>query len=210
MLNISVVISTFGEESWKKLAEQAIESAEKAGAKEILYNHSSSLHEARNTGLYSANCEWVVHLDADDFLAPTFLEEISSGTSDIRVPAICYSYSNQFNIRTARIPSVWPHKHSCNPKCLESGNYIIVGAMVKTELAQQIGGWRDYPALEDFDLWQRCWLAGATFENSPKAIYLARVRNGSRNRIKRPVEMAKLQREISKVNFEEWSFKWGH
>lgn len=194
--SVSVVVSTFGDESWKTLAQQAIESAEKAGATEVLYNHCSSLHEARNAGLNSAKCEWVVHLDADDLLHPTFLEEISVGSADIRVPAICHSHTNQFNLRTARIPSVGGHGHSCNPNCLEFGNYIIVGAMVKTEVAQNAGGWKDYISLEDWALWRACWLTGATFENRSKAIYLARIRTGSRNRTINQAENIRLMNQI--------------
>lgn len=206
-VGVSVIVSTFGDESWKKMAEHAIQSAEKAGAKEVLHNHCDTLHEARNRGLEQASCEWVIHLDADDFLYETFIEEASKGTSDVRVPSIAYSYSTQFNLRNARIPAVPGHKHCCVPNCLEKGNYVIVGAMAKVALLREVGGWKDYEALEDFDLWQRCWLAGASFENKPKAVYLARSRPMSRNR-QSPKLMKQIHYEISKTNMPERNWEW--
>jgi cellulose synthase/poly-beta-1,6-N-acetylglucosamine synthase-like glycosyltransferase len=54
--------------------------------------------------------------------------------------------------------------------------------MARTELLRKVGGWRDWPLYEDWDLWLRCHLAGATFEAIPRAIYRAHARVDSRNR----------------------------
>lgn len=194
-VDATVIVSTFGDESWKEMALGAIESAEKAGAKEVIYNHGETLHEARNAGLFAAKHKWVIHLDADDYLTPDFIKEASVGVADVKVPAICYSQTNFFNTTTATIPRVPGHSHICSPECLKVSNYIIVGAMARAELLQTIGGWRDYEALEDFDLWQRCWLAGASFKNVPKAIYLARSRPNSRNK----ADMATMRRILQQI-----------
>ena len=34
-----------------------------------------------------------------------------------------------------------------------------------------VGGFRDWAALEDWDLWVRCWLAGASVAHAPEAVW---------------------------------------
>jgi hypothetical protein len=78
-------------------------------------------------------------------------------------------------------PNVYGHHHLCEPACLLQGNYIVVGAAVRTDLARQVGGWWDYPIYEDWSLWLRCQQAGATFEHIPEAVYGFHSRPDSRN-----------------------------
>ena len=59
----------------------------------------------------------------------------------------------------------------CGPECLLDGNYIVVGAAVRTDLVRKVGGWWDEPIYEDWSLWLRCQQAGASFEYIPEAIY---------------------------------------
>ena len=59
---------------------------------------------------------------------------------------------------------------------------LVVGTAARAELLRSVGGWRDWPLYEDWDLWLRCYVAGATVETIPEAIYRAHVRPDSRNR----------------------------
>ncbi len=92
------------------------------------------------------------------------------GTGDIRVPTVHKHYSN------GRIL-----KGAYKPKDLITGNYIVVGAMIKAELFNQLEGFHNYESLEDWDLWLRAEETGATFEQIPNAIYKVNKRAGSRN-----------------------------
>jgi hypothetical protein len=74
------------------------------------------------------------------------------------------------------------HTHACAAGCLTEGNWLVIGALARAELLRQIGGWRDWPVYEDWDLWLRCHLAGASIEAIPAAVYRAHVRPDSRNR----------------------------
>jgi hypothetical protein len=57
-------------------------------------------------------------------------------------------------------------------------------------MIRDVGGWRDFAWSEDWDVWLRCWLAGATVEAVPAAVYRAHVRPDSRNRA--PAREARL------------------
>jgi GT2 family glycosyltransferase len=179
-VDVTIAIATFGDQSWIDLAEsRAIPSAERFGVP-VVHFHAGTLHEARNGALERVDTEWVVHLDADDELAPTYLDMLARGTADLRVPAV--SYVRNGLIPPPYVPKVAGHSHDCSADCLIDGNWIVVGAMVRAQMVRDVGGWRDFEWAEDWDLWVRCWQAGATIEALPKAVYRAHVRPDSRNR----------------------------
>ena len=181
-LDVTVVVATYGDDEWAELAqERAVPSAEALGAY-VVSVHGPSLHEARNAGLGLAHTEWVIHLDADDELEPGYLDEMATGTADLRAPAVRYIMGPGRKWGT-RVPRVAGHNHhDCRAECLLDGNYLVVGTFARTELLRNAGGWRDWPLYEDWDLWLRCYLAGATVETIPRAVYRAHVRADSRNR----------------------------
>lgn len=179
-MDVTVCVATFGDSSWVELAEQrALPSAEALGVP-TLHVHAHTLHEARNDALNVVTTEHVCFLDADDELEAGYFDRIAKSDADIRVPSVRYMRNN---FRAAeRMPQVAGHTHACTADCLAYGNWIVIGAVAPTELLRQIGGFRDFPVYEDWDLWLRAWKAGATIEACPAAVYRAHVRRDSRNR----------------------------
>lgn len=179
-MDVTVVVATFGARQWLDLAvERATRSAEAQGVP-VIYVHGLTLRGARNAGLAQVETDHVVFLDADDELSPGYLEALSAGTADIRVPSVVYVRDGH------REPPVMPrvvgHHHACTADCLPEGNWIVIGAMARTELLRGIGGFEDFSWCEDWACWARCSTAGATFEAIPAAQYIAHVRDDSRNR----------------------------
>src|SRR5436190_22016125 len=87
-VSVTVVIGTFGSEAWCELARvRAIPSAEAQGV-EVVHIHGATLAAARNAGLELVESEWVVHLDADDELAPGYVEAMLAGSADVRSPML--------------------------------------------------------------------------------------------------------------------------
>lgn len=208
-MNISIVISTYGSEAWKDLAlKRAIPSAEQFGVP-VIYNHIESAispAEARNMGLYQAETEFIAFLDADDELEPSFLNEIEKLEGDLIVPSIRYMSNGKHYAHI--MPKVGGHQHACVGDCLRFGNWIVVGAVARTELLREVGGWRPYANLEDFDLWQRCWIAGAKIVSAPAAVYRAHYSQAGRNTSMPAHEYRQIQYDISKTNIpnEDWSW----
>jgi Glycosyl transferase family group 2 len=176
-MSITVVVSTFGGDPiWREYAERAVTSAARQAP--TIHVHGDNLADARNKALAMVQTEFVIHLDADDTLAPGYVNAMLQGTADVRVPRV-RNMRNQH--RGPYHPNVYGHTHLCQPECLLRGNYIVVGAAVRTDLAKDVGGWWDEEIYEDWSLWLRCQQAGATFEHVPEAVYEFHWRPESRN-----------------------------
>jgi glycosyltransferase involved in cell wall biosynthesis len=180
-MDVTVVVGTYGDPSWVELAQRrAVPSAAAQGVP-VVHHHADTLHDARNGGIDQVTTEWVCHLDADDELEPGYFGAMASGVSDVRAPSV--RYARRARVRdAASVPKVAGHAHDCSAECLIDGNWLVVGSLVRTDMVRRVGGWRDFPWSEDWDLWLRCHLAGATFEAIPDAVYRAHVRPNSRNR----------------------------
>ena len=198
-MDVTVVVATFGDPSWVVLArERAIPSAQATGVP-VVHVHRDTLHDARNAGLDLVETEWVCHLDADDELEDGYFEHMAAGTADVRAPAVRYVQTRYHRPRPY-VPKVAGHQHDCQDWCLIDGNWLVVGSVARTDLLRRVGGWRDYEWSEDWDLWLRCHLAGASIEAIPNAVYRAHVRSDSRNRgAARDVRLA-AHHAIAKAN----------
>lgn len=197
-MDVTVVVATYGDGSWCDLADQrAIPSAEALDVP-VIHCHGIDLADARNGGLSDVQTEWVCFLDADDELEYRYFERMAAGSADLRAPSVRYVNNDREAI--PRLPRVAGHGHQCTADCLDEGNWLVIGTVAPTALVQSVGGFRDLPMYEDWDLWVRCWKAGATLEAIPKAIYRAHVRQDSRNRA--PDRDAKLaaHRAIAEAN----------
>jgi glycosyltransferase involved in cell wall biosynthesis len=174
-MSITVVIPTFGDDIWQEYAQRAIASAKIQAP--VIHVHGDNLMDARNRCLAEVETEYVVHLDADDTLLPGYVNAMLRGSADVRVPWV----RSMHNVaREPYRPRVYGHHHLCEPACLLQGNYIVVGAAVRTELARQVGGWWNESIYEDWSLWLRCYRADASFEYT-NAIYGFHKRPDSRN-----------------------------
>lgn len=180
-MDVTVVVGTYGDPSWPALAaSRAVPSAQALGVP-VVHVHADTLHDARNQGLAQVTTEWVVHLDADDELEPGYMDAVAAGRGDVRAPSVRYVTAAGHR-PPAVMPRVAGHAHTCTQTCLTQGNWLVVGAAARTSLLRDVGGWRDWPVYEDWDLWLRCHLAGAAVDAVPQAVYRAYVRRGSRNR----------------------------
>jgi len=197
-VDCTIVVATYGEESWVDLAHtRAIPSAMAFGLP-IVHMHADTLHGARNTGLEQVRTEWVCHLDADDELEPGFFAAMSRAAADLRAPAVRYVRAGR--PRAATMPRVAGHAHACDAGCLIDGNWLVVGTVVRADQVREVGGWRDFPWSEDWDLWLRCHLAGATIEAVPSGVYCAHVRPDSRNRAPSRETKLAVHQAIARAN----------
>lgn len=196
-MDVTVVVGTFGSNDWVRLAhERAIPSV--TDRVPVIHRHGTTLAQARNEALSFVGTEYVCHLDADDELTPDYIDRLLDGTADVRVPAV--EYVRNWKARPPYVPRVAGHRHECGPECLSDGNYCVVGSMVRTDLVRKVGGWREFAIYEDWDLFLRLQLHGATFETIPEAVYRAHVNTESRNRAAAPDFRERVHREIVAAN----------
>lgn len=197
-LDVSIAVATFGEPKWVQLAnERAIPSAQQQGV-QVIHCHADTLHDARNLALARVDTEHVIFLDADDELEPGYVQHMATGRADIRAPSVRYVRANARG--HPKLPQVAGHRHTCTQDCLTQGNWLVIGSCARTEAMKKVGGWRDFPWSEDWDMWLRCYLAGYTIEPLPQAVYRAHVNPRSRNRAASQAAKLAAHRAIEAAN----------
>lgn len=213
-MDVSVVVATHGDGAWENLARwRAVPSAVAQGVPvHQVHLPCGTLAEARNEALPHIETEWVCFLDADDELEPGYFDAMGQAAADLRAPAVRYlgGRSRPDTIRhdrarrrplpTAALPRVAGHDHDCTGECLAHGNWLVIGTLAPTALVRAVGGFREYLWSEDWDLWVRCWQAGASVEAVPAAVYRAHVRADSRNRLARPETRVEQHNAIAGAN----------
>jgi len=195
MIDVTVVVATHGSNEWKEMGDIALESAIKTGAKTVrVHLDNGTLAEARNKALEKVDSEYVVFLDADDDLDSNYFIDLEP--TDVTVTSISYPG------RVPRIPKVWRHdaKHlgDCTAECLIEGNWVHIGAVIRTKLIKDIGGFKEYPVYEDWALFLSLQQKDAVFSIHPKSIYKASVRQspGHRNSSMPIAERNKVHEQI--------------
>lgn len=199
-LDVTVVVATFGAAEWHQQAQERAVPSAKALDVPVVHVHGSALHTARNEALKAVTTPWVVHLDADDELEGGYVvaagRVAATSGADVIVPQVRYIHPSG-STGVAHMPRVYNHTdHECDAACLPYGNWIVVGAPVRTELAQSVG-WEDWPRYEDWAFWLECHRRNASFAVCPDAIYRAHVRPVSRNMRHAPESGVEVHRMIA-------------
>lgn len=172
-MDVTVVVATFGSILWRAFGDAAAQQIDTA--KLVRIHGRGDIASARNAGLARVDTKWVCFLDADDALAPGYFEAMDRGAADVRQPAVA-GWGPRQMVPTCGAPHRAPG-HAPETECLQFGNPLCVGAVVRTKLVREVGGFDPrWPVIEDYALWRAIALKGATFEAIPEAVYLARVR----------------------------------
>lgn len=187
----TIIIATYGAESWRDRARAvALPSTQGQGA-EVLTMHGDTLASARNLGASLAEGEWLVFLDADDELEPGYIEALSNATGQLRAPAVRYVYQNGY----ADPPQTFGNRD------MLTMNQCVIGTAIPKDLFTAIGGFWEERAWEDWSLFRRAYLTGASITHNPQAVYRANVAPlGRNNTVHNPHEL----HEQIRRSHEEW------
>lgn len=173
-MDVTITVATYGDSDWEAMGRAT------AAAHDALHVHADTLADARNRAVDLADSEWVIHLDADDELAPGYVDAMSHATGDLRAPRLKFVHDG------GRVNEPF----DLTRRDIARTNPCAIGTAVRRADVLAVGGWRDWPAFEDFDLFRRLWLAGGRIEHVD-AIYMARRRHGSRNDVANPAELTR-------------------
>lgn len=144
----------------------------------------------RNRALPQVTTEWVAFLDDDDELYPDHLKRCIRAAFFARADVIYPGYD------TIGVDPVGCFGIPFDPHLLRQRNYIPVTALVRTDLAERVGGFVPHPdengdPCEDWGLWLRLLDAGAKFHHLAAKTWLWRVSGGTRGRgVTQPEEVA--------------------
>lgn len=185
-MKVGVVIGTFGDlDEWGGIAERALASVEAQTRRvdDYCWMHADTLQEARNQGAERLDdVDWLIFLDADDELDPHYVEEMER-----QLEYATEHYGDGYGIlRPSTIGVYEDGSTDSEPvmipvRDLRTANCIVIGALCPSKLFFEVGGFREYPILEDWALWRAMVARGAWVLEAAKAVYRVHVRPGSRN-----------------------------
>lgn len=178
-MDVTVIVATYGKSRWRELAyERAVPSAKRQAP--VIQIHGETLAGARNAGAAKARTEWLCFLDADDELAPGYFEAIDAAEGDLRAPAVQYDDAEPVVLEGRDIRTLNP---------------CVIGTVLPHYLFGTAGGFWSERAWEDWSLFRRCWLLGASIVHVPAAVYRVHTdRNGRNSTVSSP---RSLHREIT-------------
>lgn len=171
MDSVSIVVATYGSPEWSALAYQrAIPSAMEQGC-QVVIEHGDTLAGARNHAAAQASGDWLVFLDADDELAPGYVDAMLAGWGGLRVPTLVEVSPD------GREDVVITYRRN-----MERLNCCPIGTAIRRDVFFGCGGFPDFPAWEDWALFLRAYRRGEGIGYVPRAVYRAHVNPDSRNR----------------------------
>lgn len=171
-MDATIIIATHGSHEWRERGNNlAIKTADTFPGIEIVFGHRyDSLHEVRNRLAARATSEWLCFLDADDELAPGYFEAMEAATGDLRAPAVRWVQ-----------PDGQYEQKVLDDRDIEVGNPCVIGTLIRKDMFDEIGGFKDWWAWEDWALFLSAHRKGAVLEHVQDAVYIAHVREKSRN-----------------------------
>lgn len=153
---------------------------------------------ARNRGLEAATSPLIALADADDMAHPLRLElQVDHFTRHPGVDLLAGA-TQLFGHRSVVGTTSWPvTTHELLSLGLRFGPSFYHGSvMVKTEALRAIGGYRDVPPAEDYDMYGRLLVNGGRFEALPSALLIYRNHAGGISKT-RTIDARRVHRETS-------------
>lgn len=193
-MNVAVLICTYGDDSWAKLAnEHAYPSADResriSGASVHRVHDSgteATLARVRNETAEETTADWLCFLDADDALGAGYLDAMHATLASrgreaaLLIPSVQYVRDGVCEGDPA-IPA--------RGRLVYEVNAAVIGTLVPRDLFLEVGGFREEPLYEDWSVFLRLMRAGAVPVAVPDAVYCADAEPG-RNQPRRAAREA--------------------
>lgn len=161
----------------------------------IIHTTNCGPSSARNTGIRQATGHYILPLDADDRIAPTFLEKAVPILQAEPNVGIVYSQADLFGEQSGRfdVPTY------SFPEIL-LGNMIFNTSLYRKADWEKVGGYRDNMVWgwEDYDFWLSLIELGRTVVQLPEVLYFHREVPNSRSQQMNQEDWVKSYTQIFK------------
>lgn len=146
----------------------------------IVRKPNGGLASARNAGFAATDARWVLPLDADDTLHPTFIERTLRAAASSPSPTVITAFMKCY-AETSESPVIGFVPFSADPSLLPVLNTASSAiALLDRRAVLDAGGYDEsFFAFEDWDLWCSLLARGARFEILPEFLIFNRIRPGS-------------------------------
>ena len=137
----------------------------------IIYQQNKKLPAARNNGIKTAAGKYICCLDADDILAPSYLEKCIVKMEYEHLD-VCYSNLKMFGDDDA----VWRTSDRFLVKTLMRANAATVASVFRRSVWEAVGGYNEHMVMgyEDWDFWLKLCEAGARGAKIDEDLFLYR------------------------------------
>lgn len=140
----------------------------------LIRQENAGAGAARNRAIASASSDFVLYLDADDLLAVEHMREMVRLVADYPGYDI-YSSDGLFAYADGSTAPVFGYDGIVSltvedmlPSCMILGG----GALVRTRVIRDLGGFREHMYGEDYDLWLRALARGYKHIATPQPLYI--------------------------------------
>ena len=136
---------------------------------------------ARNTGIDLAQFDWLLFLDADDWILPLHLERLTNIlASDPKLDAAHCGWMRVTSERKQYGPVFSSDSENLFPELAQSGPMAIHACIFRRSLVQSVGRFdATLNTCEDWDLWQRITRTDAHFGGTSEVLAQYRIRTDS-------------------------------
>lgn len=169
-MRATILICTYGSGEWAKRGADTAAATHQPGCDVLaVHDADATLAEVRNAAAAEAAGDWLCFLDADDELAPGYIEEMGAAWmrgaifedwSPLLVPSVLMADDPR------AVPAI-PDWH----RDIYTLNCAVIGTLIRKELFLEVGGFGDEPIYEDWALWLRCIAKGTRMVPVPAAVY---------------------------------------
>jgi glycosyltransferase involved in cell wall biosynthesis len=174
----------------------------------VIHTANQGLAAARNNGIREARGVYILPLDADDKICPTYMEKAVRALDDEKNVGIVYCEANFFGDKTGKWelpPCEFPSILMCN--------VIFSAAFFRRSDWAAVGGYN--PAMlygwEDYDLWLSLLELGRDVRQIPETLFHYRTRSGSMVKTMQPehyvysfVQLFKNHRDLYEDNIQSF------
>jgi glycosyltransferase involved in cell wall biosynthesis len=163
---------------------------------------NGGVERARNKGIERANGEYILPLDGDDKLAPTFLEKTLQVFREQPDTMLVYSLVELFEAKAG----LW-HLKDFSLKNLAAENMIVCTALYRKKEWIRTGGYDEQVKyhLEDWELWINMLKDGGKVLRINEPLFFYRIRPLSGVRSQTPEKMAYMRKYITAKHHDFFS-----
>jgi len=161
----------------------------------LIEQANAGVSRARNAGAARARGSYLVFLDADDVLEPTYVARCIAALRDAP-DSVAYAYTQMqhFGAESSLFES-----RPFDAGILLTGNFVNASALMRRRAFDEVGGWDPYFSLayEDYELWVRMLAHGYSgiFVPEPLLRYRRHV-DPSRNDLS-PAQLLRLHDDVA-------------
>ena len=138
------------------------------------------LSRVRNHAARLAHTEWILYLDADDWLDPNYVARAESwladhAGADVLTTDMTVVRDTGRRVVRALVPAYWDD--------LLRRNTIVQSSMIRREIVQALGGYDEALDFEDWDFWVRVMQAGRRIDRLPGAHVFRREHGRNKSKV---------------------------